>query len=840
MRSIGIVKKYVERFSSVIHLCNQLRVRLTRLNEYMALFEEHQAEIEIHNCVTEDMLACRETVEDDYCTVKATILDLLEKYGPPATEISETKGNTIIRASMRLPPIPAPSFDGTLQNWSSFIDTFNATFHNNPSLSNVQRLQYLKASLHGSAVEVIQAIPTTGENYRMAYDSLVDQYENKSLIIQSHIRSLFQTSQVQQPTAVELRKLHHHIVSHYRSLKALQQPVDQWDAWLVTLVCCKLDPITVGEWKLSLKSKKLPKFTTIENFLASRVSAYEVGEVDKTSDNAHNSKSNANSFKPMPKKALLANQNSYTKPYQMPKCPLCSGSHRLYHCEEFLNKAVSERRNAVSNLMLCFNCLLTGHSAKQCRLGCCKKCGRKHSTTLHEDVSGSNDNPEPSTSKVMYAQQSSVTSNSSVPTYAMLSTSIVYINDASGERQPCRAVLDNGAQLHFITQACAKRLQLKSSGNSITIAGIGANRMHAKRLSSATLSSQYNQYSTPIIFHALPVISSKLPSHQIDTNNITIPSNIQSQLADPQFHKPGEIDCLIEVFNGDRVAISNSLTARSTRQADIVLWTDSTIVLGWITGSLQLKTFVANRIAQIHDLSKPEQWRHVPTSDNPADLISLITPETLLAPNSKWWQGPQWLQADKDQWPQLPRLNEELPEISPLKLALVHNIHVYELLERYFSWRRLTRITAWVFRFKHHTAVRWQQFAEKTKCITVLEVRNAEHFWIRCAQEAMFPKDIQDLKLGQRVSAKSRLKLLNPVMCSDGLIRVHGRLTNSTLPDHQKFPIILPANHKVSTLIFLSEYLRLLHAGPQALLASIHLRFWPLRGKSLARLTVHK
>jgi hypothetical protein len=174
--------------------------------------------------------------------------------------------------------------------------------------------------------------------------------------------------------------------------------------------------------------------------------------------------------------------------------------------------------------MLCFNCLLTGHSAKQCRLGCCKKCGRKHSTTLYEDISVSNHNPEPNTSKVMYAQQNSVTSNSSFPTDAMLSTSIVYIKDASGERLPCRAVLNNGTQLSFITHACAKRLQLKSSGNSITIAGIGANRMHAKRLSSATLSSQYNQYSTPIIFHALPVISSKLPSYQIDTNQITIPN----------------------------------------------------------------------------------------------------------------------------------------------------------------------------------------------------------------------------------------------------------------------------------------------------------------------------
>jgi len=116
-----------------------------------------------------------------------------------------------------------------------------------------------------------------------------------------------------------LRKLHHHIVSHYRSLKALQQPVDHWDAWLITLVCCKLGSTTVGEWQLGLKSKELPTFAAIENFLASRVSAYEVGEIDRIAGNANSTRLNSSAVKPMPKKALLANQNTYLRPYQNPK-----------------------------------------------------------------------------------------------------------------------------------------------------------------------------------------------------------------------------------------------------------------------------------------------------------------------------------------------------------------------------------------------------------------------------------------------------------------------------------------------------------------------------------------
>ncbi|GFU61514.1 integrase_H2C2 domain-containing protein [Trichonephila clavipes] len=53
------------------------------------------------------------------------------------------------------------------------------------------------------------------------------------------------------------------------------------------------------------------------------------------------------------------------------------------------------------------------------------------------------------------------------------------------------------------------------------------------------------------------------------------------------------------------------------------LWSDSMIVLSWIRKeSYQLKTFVANRIATIQEMTSSEQWRYVATEDNPADFVS--------------------------------------------------------------------------------------------------------------------------------------------------------------------------------------------------------------------------
>lgn len=54
-----------------------------------------------------------------------------------------------------------------------------------------------------------------------------------------------------------------------------------------------------------------------------------------------------------------------------------------------------------------------------------------------------------------------------------------------------------------------------------------------------------------------------------------------------------------------------------------VFWTDSTSVLKYINNEdKRFNTFVANRITTIREVSRPCQWKHVGTKDNPADAAS--------------------------------------------------------------------------------------------------------------------------------------------------------------------------------------------------------------------------
>ncbi|XP_033359916.1 uncharacterized protein LOC117238812 [Bombus vosnesenskii] len=139
--------------------------------------------------------------------------------------------------------------------------------------------------------------------------------------------------------------------------------------------------------------------------------------------------------------------------------------------------------------------------------------------------------------------------------------------------------------------------------------------------------------------------------------------------------------------------VSKSLTINVSR---IMYWTDSTIVLQWIKSSPHtLKTFVANCVAELQTKTNIADWRHVPTDDNPADLISRgQNPKEFLRPTI-WKNGPEWLKQQEENWLiWIPTSLGEIPE-QKKTICLITNTIDNTLLNRNSSWTKLIRVVAW-------------------------------------------------------------------------------------------------------------------------------------------------
>ncbi|XP_060831545.1 uncharacterized protein LOC132915753 [Bombus pascuorum] len=264
--------------------------------------------------------------------------------------------------------------------------------------------------------------------------------------------------------------------------------------------------------------------------------------------------------------------------------------------------------------------------------------------------------------------------------------------------------------------------------------------------------------------------------------------------------------------------------ALSRNVSRAVYWTDSTIVLHWISTSPHtLKTFVANRISEIQTRTSSHDWCHVPTNDNPADLISRgQTPEEFLRPTI-WQHGPEWLQLSEEHWPTctLPPLTELPEQKRATCMAATPSDHGF--LERYSSWPKLIRIIARCLRWKHKN--------NPTTPITATELNTAHNKIIKLLQGIYFSAEIRALQKDRDATIKGKLTRLNPFIDKEGILRVGGRLSHSLIPFPQKHPIILPKSYVTARIIDHAHNVHM-HAGTQATLYAVRRRYWPIDGRS--------
>lgn len=267
-------------------------------------------------------------------------------------------------------------------------------------------------------------------------------------------------------------------------------------------------------------------------------------------------------------------------------------------------------------------------------------------------------------------------------------------------------------------------------------------------------------------------------------------------------------------------------------------WSDSTITLAWIKGNCaRWKTFVANRAAEIQNLSDVNDWHHINSKDNPADLISRGVNPKVLEDSTLWWQGPPWLSNNQVE------INDhvvikstDIPEQKSQIINSCVSVGNFNIFSRYSSLSKLINVVAYIYRYYNKSTRKTIHVGS----LSIVERADALMKLIRLAQLEAFSSEMTYLEKKKDIQSESKILSLNPFLDENGILRVGGRIKHSNLTFDQKHQIILPKDHQL-TILLLNFYHQInLHCGALALLNAVRNVYWPINGKSLCRKVIHK
>ncbi|XP_071576355.1 uncharacterized protein [Temnothorax nylanderi] len=389
-----------------------------------------------------------------------------------------------------LPPIQMPPFSGLAHEWETFRDRFQALIIQNKELNNFSRMHFLSSCLTGSARDAISGISITADNFSAAWKALVTRFENKRKLIETHVSTLYNLTPITCESASDIHALRDKADQAISALKRLGRNSDQLVSdFLVYFISHKLDPATRRAWTLKCGPDLEPaRYEDLTQFLSARAFALE--ELAPKQSNKRRYNVNAN--------------NAATSDQAQQRCEVCTQSHSIYKCSQFIGKSPTQRLELAKKLKLCFNCLGSKHSIQDCLSKFnCRVCQKRHHSLLHLDSASSlcgnavlaedaaaasaiNQSDTPS------AIAMSAVALSATPPAVLLATAKVIVRSPAGRSTTIRALIDQGSEVTFITENVAQTLRLRKLRTLTTISAVGCTDAGiCRRAAAITIQSRH-------------------------------------------------------------------------------------------------------------------------------------------------------------------------------------------------------------------------------------------------------------------------------------------------------------------------------------------------------------
>lgn len=161
---------------------------------------------------------------------------------------------------------------------------------------------------------------------------------------------------------------------------------------------------------------------------------------------------------------------------------------------------------------------------------------------------------------------------------------------------------------------------------------------------------------------------------------------------------------------------------------------------------------------------------------------------------------------------------EVCSKVTVLATQGTKSVPISKRFERYSDWKSLTKAMASLT----HLAKGFAHSSDDGSCVgwhsckkgpSTADLTKAKHTIIRCVQQEAYSEEFKCIEAKQNLPGSSALYKLHPLIDSEGLLRVGGRLTQAKLQKSEANPLIIPDRHHVATLLIHHHHECVQHQG---------------------------
>lgn len=523
---------------------------------------------------------------------------------------------------IKFPTIALPEFDGSLDKWMQFRDSFEALVHKSDALSVMEKYHYLRSAikLPGGQLSVLSNFALGEAFYEEAWKAVRARYDDERKLKTQQFNTLLTIDRMTEESPSELRRI---LDSFSSAVVMLKQLGATWDDMMVHVVGSCLDDQTNKDWQKFVGVMK-PTWEMLKQFLTAQWRSLDQIPRPESSLSIDDIIS--------PESSFVSNSEDVV----VQVCRVCKEDHKLPKCRKFKEMDPVNRFQFVKKNRLCYNCLGESHSASNCLSSKrCDKCECQHHNMLHFNRPSSSSNtqpiqpvnqvnpsgttlqaqavvfqpaqvPQPKSSEQFkpyhLGEQSNPWSDgfncnfnqrqcfhstidnrsADVGKQTLLSTVLLMVADVNGNSHLCRALLDSGSTTNVMSRGMAEKLQLKLERSSVLLTGINTNEIVANNQVVTKIASRFGEFNKQIQFSILEKVCGDVPSCSFEVKE-EIP--MKYFVADPCFNQSSPVDMLL----GANVFYDALLTEQKVQTENGLKMISSKF--GWIiSGEVQVHT----------------------------------------------------------------------------------------------------------------------------------------------------------------------------------------------------------------------------------------------------------